>query len=166
MASTSGTVKDAINLIDALAAGATRPATVNVQLQFEKSLTYTNGTTAGCVNRLYYFSGSAAATPTTINLSTIVAFDGGIGFTHIRELRVYNDATTDGYTLTCFGGTTPFAPHLSGTTPQQIIDPGGVARISKWYGTAGHAVSTTINLKIDPGANTIAFRVVIAGYGA
>jgi hypothetical protein len=119
------------------------------------------------VSRVYYFSGSAAATPTTINLSTVVCADGGVGFTHIREIIVYNDATNDAHTLTVGGGTTPFLGDLAGTSPTETVNAGTAKRYaSKPLGAAGIAVSTAINLRVDPGANTIAFRVLVAGYGS
>jgi hypothetical protein len=166
MATTAGTIGHTVNITDTLAAGATRPAAFAAPIQITKSLSYANGNTAALqVNRQYYFSGSAVATPTTINLSTVVCIDNSVGFTFVRELWIWNDGTVDAHTLACFGGTTPFAPHLAGTTPTQIIHPGGLpGGFSKPLGTAGHAVGSNINVKIDPGANTIAFRIYVLGY--
>lgn len=170
MATTAGAIKLLSTITETLAAGATRPAqaTIPVQLDSGTSVTtYSNGTAASQVNRVYYFSGSAAATPTTINLSTIVALDAGVGFTHIREILVFNDSATDGQTLIVGGGTNAFAPDLAGTTPTLTVQAGSSKRyVSKPLGTTGHAVSTNINLKIDPGASTIAFRVLILGTGS
>lgn len=163
----AGSVKFSVNVTDTLAAGTTRPSAVAVPMQFDKSLNYADGTTANKSTREYYYSGTATATPTVIDLSTIVCSDGSVGMTHVRECWVYNDDTVDTHTLSCFGGTTPFAPHLAGTTPTQVIHPGGLpGGFSKPLGTAGHAVSTNVNLKVDPGANTVAFRVWILGYGS
>lgn len=170
MASTSGTIQLASTITDTLAAGATRPAAVAVSLQISgasATTTYSNGTAASQVSRAYYFTGSAAATPTTIVLSTIVCTDGGVGFTHVREILIYNDSSTDGQTLTVGGGTTPFTPDLAGTSPTMTVQAGTSKRyVSKPLGTTGHAVSTNINLRIDPGASTITFRVLILGYGS
>jgi hypothetical protein len=162
----AGSVKHNVGITDTLAAGTTRPSAVEYAFRIEKSVVYTNGSTAANqANRTYYFSGTATATPTTINLSTIVCADGSVGMTHVRELWIYNDDTVDTETLTCFGGTTPFAPHLAGTTPTQVIWPGGLpGGFSKPLGVAGHAVSTNVNVKIDPGAATVPFRVYILGY--
>lgn len=170
MATTAGAIALTSTITETLAAGATRPSAVIYNLGIngtQATVTYANGTAASSVNRVYYFSGSAAATPTTINLSTIVALDGGVGFTHIREILIYNDNTTDGQTLIVGGGTTPFNPDGGGTTPTTTVQAGTCKRyVSKPLGTTGHAVSTNINLKIDPSASTVAFRVLILGTGS
>jgi hypothetical protein len=164
MSVVTGSVKLQSSISESLAAGATRAAQVTVPLSLESTTTYTDGSAANMVNDTYYFSGSAAGTPTTINLSTIVCTDGTVGLTYIREIIIANDATNSAYTLIYGGGTTPFTPELAGTTPTEIIQPGTAKRVvSKPLGTTGHVVSTAVNVKLDPGANTVAFRIWIFG---
>lgn len=163
----TGGISISSTIVDTLAAGALRPVATQVNLAITHARTYSDGSAAGMVSRAYYFSGTATATPTTINLSTIVGTDGGVGFTHIREIIVINDATVDGSTLIVGGGTTPFNPDAGGTTPTTTVQAGASKRyVSKPLGTTGHAVSTNVNLKIDPSAATVAFRVLILGTGA
>jgi hypothetical protein len=166
MSVVTGAIKVVSSIVDTLAAGATRPASVSVSLALDHSNTFTDGVTANKFNKCYYFSGSAAATPTVINLSTIVCTDGTVGMTHVRAIIAANDNTTDGQTLIFGGGTTPFQPDLAGTTPTETIHPGSAKiLVYKPLGTTGHAVSTNVNLKFDPTAATVAFRVWVFGHG-
>lgn len=160
----TGSVKLGSSIVDSLAAGATRPVQVQFPLTLDSTSTYADGAASRMCNKAYYFSGSAVATPTIINLSTVVCTDGTTGFVYIREILVANDDTVDTHVLTYGAGTTPFTPELGGTTPTFIIQPGTAVRlVSKPLGALGHAVSTNINLKFDPGAVTVPFRVWIFG---
>lgn len=167
MSVVTGSIRVASSIVDTLAAGATRPAQVSVPVGLDHSISFTDGVTANKFNKCYYFSGSAVATPTVINLSTIVCTDGTVGMTHVRAIIAANDNTVDGETLIYGGGTTPFNPEAGGTTPTITIAPGSPkVLVYKPLGTTGHAVSTNINLKFDPSAATVAFRVWVYGHGA
>lgn len=160
----TGSIKVVSSIVDTLAAGATRPASVAVPLTLDSSNAFTDGVTANKCNKAYYFSGSAVATPTIINLSTIVCTDGTTGFVYIRAIIVANDDTVDTHTLIYGAGTTPFTPELAGTTVTETIQPGAAKIVVyKPLGATGHAVSTNINVKLDPGAVTVPFRIWIFG---
>ena len=165
MAVISGDITEAINLVDTLAAGANRPTAIPFLVQFRHSLIWANGTGAGQGNRIFYLADTAvASTPYIINLSTIVCIDGSVGMTHVRDGLIPNDAIIDGRILTYGGGTTPFQPFLAGTTPTLIIPAGGVFRIPpKPLGTLGYVVSTAVNIKLDPGAVDVPFRILLLG---
>lgn len=164
MSVVTGSVRLTSNIVDSLAAGATRTATLAVPMGLDVSTSYTDGVTTGKFNRTYYLSSSAVATPTIINLSTIVCTDLTVGMTHVRVIIIANDDTVDTHTLIYGAGTTPFSPDLGGTTPTETIQPGTAKMVvSKPLGALGHAVSTNINVKIDPGANTVPFRIWIYG---
>jgi hypothetical protein len=165
MSVVTGAIKVVSSIVDTLAAGATRPAQVSVSLGLDHSITFSDGTSANKFTKCYYFSGSAAATPTIINLSTIVCTDGTVGMAYVRAIIGANDNTTDGQTLIYGGGTTPFNPDSGGTTPTTTIQAGAAKLlVYKPLGTTGHAVSTNINLKFDPTAATVAFRVWVFGH--
>jgi hypothetical protein len=164
----SGTIKLVVGITDALAAGATRLNAFNVPVQPEHSLTYSDGTTANKANRVYQASGTTTiSTPFDIDLATVVCADGSVGFTRVREIVIYNDSTTDGQILK-FGndgvGTNLFLAGLLGTTPQYQIEAGAPMRFSKPIGTTGMLVDGTHkNVRIDPGAAAIPYRIFVLG---
>ncbi len=156
-----------VNIVDTLAVSAGRLTSYVVPVQLSVSTSYADGTAANQANRVYQFSGSAAGAPVSIDLSTVVCADGTTGFTKVRELIIFNDATNAAYTL-AFGndgvGTNLFIPMLAGTTPQVAIEPSFPQRFGKPIGTTGWTVdSTHKNIRLDPGVNTVAYRVVVLG---
>jgi len=125
---------------------------------------WTNGSAAHQVSKAYQLSGTATAVATDIDLATVICADGTTGFTRVRIFAIYNDATLDTAILTTGGGTNPFKPYLTGTTPTISIEPGGVLFLIKPLGTLGWLVDETNKvLRLDPGAATVPFRVVIFG---
>lgn len=178
MSTTAGTVSVGIQLRESLAASSARLIAYDVPVQPTNSYTFSDGSTAGTVsitsnagtitikgNKIYQASGTASATPTDIDLTTVTNVDGTTGFSYIRAMFIFNDATTDAYTLTTGGGTNPFKTYLGGTTPTLAIDPGGVFILLKPLGTTGHAVTNSSNdiVRLDPGANNVPYRIVIVG---
>lgn len=178
MSTTSGSIALAVQLKESLAASSARLFGYDVPIQPSNTYTITDGSTAGTVtittnagaitvkaNKIYQASGTASATPTDIDLTTTTNVDGTTGFSYVRLLLIFNDAATDGYTLTYGGGTNPFKPTLSGTNPVIAIDPGGFLPIIRALGTNGHSVTNSSNdiVRLDPGSNNVPYRIVVAG---
>lgn len=178
MSTTSGTLSFTLNARESLPASTSRLTAFDAPFNPTNTYSISDGSTAGTVtissnagtitvkaNRVYQASGNANATPTDIDLTTTINVDGTTGFSYVRVLLIFNDATTDAYTLTYGEGTNPFKPTLSGTSPTHAIDPGGVFPIIKALGTNGHAVVNSTNdiVRLDPGANNVPYRVVILG---
>lgn len=161
----NGSVTTSASITQALDAGAGgRITAYNVPIQPSETESYTAGTGANMANKVAQAAGSAAAAVVDIDLSTIVCVDGSTGFTHIREVLVFNDDTIDAHTLLMGLGTTPFAPWLAGTTPTIEIRGGASERKSKPLGTLGWVVDSTHKIfRLDPGSNTVAYRVVFLG---
>ncbi len=128
------------------------------------TVTYTSGTGANAVQKMAYITGSAAASTVDIDLSTIVCSDASTGFSYIRECLVFNDSATDGQVLLLGLGTNPWRPYLSGTTDTLRLEASDVKRISKPLGTHGYTVDSSNKiLRLNPGANTITYRVYVYG---
>ena len=179
MATTSGTATVGMKMSDALAASATRLQGFTVPIEPVNVLTVSNGAsgTAGTyavssnvgagpvlANKIYMSSGSAAASPVDIDLATVTNVDGTTGFASVRRIEIYNDATTAAFTLTTGGGTNPFKPYLSGTSPTFAIDPGMPFIAGRILSTAGYTVDASNKVvRLDPGANTVPYRIVVIG---
>lgn len=178
MSTTSGSVSTGISLKETLAASASRLVAFDVPIEISNKYTFSDGTGTGTVSissnvgtitvkgtKIYQASGSAAATPTDIDLTAVVNVDGTTGFATVRAIFIFNDSTTDAHTLTTGAGTNPFKTYLGGTSPTLAIDPGGVFMLLKPLGAAGHTVTNSSNdiIRLDPGANTVPYRIIVVG---
>jgi hypothetical protein len=101
----------------------------------------------------------------TINLESTLknAFGDTITFTKLRELWIFNTATTAGHLLTLTGGF--LGVMIGGTDPAPTIAPLG------WYIRSspidGYAISEgKTSITIDPGANTITYWLILLGVKA
>lgn len=168
MAVTSGKISLAVQMKDALAAAATRLVGYDVPIQpamLSASTSWANGTGANEVNKAYQLSGTTTiSTPVDIDLATVVCTDGTTGFSYVRIVIIFNDATNSAHVLTLGGGTNPFKPYLAGTTPTYGIEASGVYFAIKPLGANGWTVDgTNKTLRLDPGAAAIPYRVVVFG---
>lgn len=162
-ASVTGSVSLSVNMNVAIPTGANvlNGYTVTVNPS-PASASYSPGTAANQANKIYQYKGSAVAATVDLDLTAAVCVDGTTGFSHVREKIVYNDDAVNNLTLGL--GTNPFTPYLGGTTPTVIIPPGSVFRIPNPLGTNGWVVDSTHKIvRVDPGANTIAYRMIIIG---
>ena len=159
----TGTSTLALSWLDTLAAGATRISAASIPCRpTDGALTWTDGTAANSAQRFFTKNTSLVATTIDIDLSTAVTSDATVGFTHWREIVVYNDSTL--YDLTIGLGSTPFTTtFMTGTTPAIVIPPGGVFRQVKPLGTVGYVVAGATILRLNSGANTIAYRLLVLG---
>lgn len=178
MSTTSGSIQVTLAIKEALPTSTSRLVAYDVPIAPTNTYTVSDGSTAGTVsissnigtitlkgNKVYQGSGTASATPTDIDLTTVTCVDGSTGFSYVRAMFIFNDATTDAYTLSYGAGTNPFKPTLSGTSPVLAIDPGGFYAMIRPLGTNGHAVTNSSNdiVRLDPGANNVPYRIVIVG---
>jgi hypothetical protein len=127
---------------------------------------YAAGTAANQVNKVATVGGSAAASPVSIDLTSVVCVDGSTGFAHVRELIIFNDDTNDPHVLKLdMTVSNAFTNGYDTITAGKIdIAAGEAFRRSKPIGTNGWVVDSTHKIvDIDPGANTVPYRVVIAG---
>lgn len=162
----SGTVRVETSLNQQLTAGTTIPTTTNVPCNVTKLLTFASGTAANQVNKVAYYTGTANATPTDINLFTLTCLDGSSGFTAIRGLVVINSSTTDGQYLLLGGNTAtnPWTAPFSNASDIAILHPGAAWVYEKPLGSAGSTVDTnTKTFRVDPGAAAITFELVALG---
>jgi hypothetical protein len=148
---------------EVLAAGATRPAAVSVPLQLTKSVTYTNGTGSGALNCEAYLSDSAtAATPEDLDLTLLVRTDGGTGFSNCKFLEIFNDHATAQLTIKA-PASNGFNYWAAASGDGFIIEP-LTSKVIYWSALSGGTVNGTNKLvTVDPGASTIAYRVIAAG---
>lgn len=165
MASTvSGTLTLSSTLNVAVPVGPTALTAYNIGIAPNLTNSYAAGSGPNQGNKIYQSSLTATGAVADLDLTAAVCVDGTVGFTHVRELWIFNDATTVGYTLTYGLGTNPFSPMLGGTTPTVVISPGSVQRFYRPLDTLGWTVSGSIKtVRVDPGANTIAYRIIVLG---
>lgn len=161
----SGGITLSSSLAQSLDAGATRLNQFTAPVQPSQTISYGPGTGPGQANKIYQASLSLAATPTSLDLTAVVCLDGSTGFSHVREVIVFNDDTNDAHTIVYDGSVSnAFAPFLAGTGPKITIQGGASERKSRPLGTNGWTVDSTHKVvALDPGANTVACRVVIVG---
>jgi hypothetical protein len=159
----SGSIGLAVNLSAKVAAVTNLLTAYPIPVQpAAAGVSYSAGTAANQANKIYAFSGTATAATVDLDLTAAVCVDGSVGFSHVRELIIYNDSLTQ--TLTAGVGTNPFTPFFTGTTPAEVIEPGSVFRKAKPLGTNGWVVDSTHKVvRVDPGANTIAYRMIVVG---
>ena len=166
MASTpAGSVSMSCQLTVAIPAGGNVLSAYSVPVKPSQTSNYTAGTGAGQINKVAEVGGSAAATPASIDLSTIACVDGTTGFSHWREYIVFNDDTTNNLTLDFTVANANVAMFAAGGATAKItVPPGGCQRFTCPKGTNGYVVDSTHKIvSLDPGANTIAWRAVFAG---
>jgi hypothetical protein len=149
----------------AIPVGSNAPTAYNIPVNPSLGVTYAAGTGANQANKVAAPSGSAAASPSTIDLSSQACVDGQTGFSHVREVIVFNDSPTAVLTLDFTASNAWTAPFSAGgTTAKLDIQPGTSQRFNKPIGTNGFVVDSTHKiLTLDPGASTVAWRAVIVG---
>lgn len=162
----TGGVTLSLSFVQQLDAGAARLNAYPVPVQPAVLSSYTSGTGALQVNRLAQGSGTTTiSTPVDLNLATLACVDGSTGFSHVREVLIFNDDATNPLTVGDDGVVTDaWVAYSAGTSARFTVQPGSFLRISKPLGTNGYTVdSTHKNLRIDPGSAAVAYRYVVAG---
>lgn len=156
----NSTVQASIYQAETLTIGLT---TDNVSETLGVSLSFTNGTGAGKVNERWTKGATATAAAVTYTLSSLTdALGRTIAFTKVRALLIVNKGTN---ALTVGdAGTNPWVAPFGGAT-QTVTVPAGGALLLLAPDASGLAVtaSSSDQLKIDPGANTVEFEISIVG---
>jgi hypothetical protein len=168
---TGQVVTGSVNMTASFAEVATGGITSNLLSQvISKINTYTNGTGSNQVDTIYAATLSLAATPTTIDLSTLTDPSGAsINFARVREFIVQNTDAAAGHDVTLTQGASngvTFLPATGGIPARyssivRISDP-----VSTGATNGNYVDSTHKTLKLDPGANTIQVLILIVGGSA
>lgn len=120
------------------------------------------GTGDGQIDLIWGRTVTLTATSATYDLTSLTdAFGASVNFAHVKYLLIKNSSTTDSLTV---GNATsnPFAGWLSSGTTTETVGPGGI--LLKTDPKVGRATSgSSKNLKIDSGAATITFSILLAG---
>lgn len=136
---------------------------------------YTLGTAAGQLNLVAISSGSAAASPVSIDLTSLTDPSGAaVNFAKIRAALILNDSTTDGSFLLLDNTVTNGwgSPFNNITTAKLKIPAGATVNGTNYPGffmicgpnTTGLTVDSTHKIvSLDPGANTIPYRILWLG---
>lgn len=143
----------------------TNLANYSVSVNPSSTITWATGTGASQANKVAQVSGSAAAAAASVDLSALACVDGQTGFSHWREVIVYNDDATHTLLWDFTATNANVAMHgAGGTTDKLTIEPGEWVRFGKRNGTNGYTVDSTHKvISLDPGANTVAYRVYVIG---
>lgn len=132
-----------------------------------QALSFTNGTGANNVNKVFSKSATAAAsTPDTYTLSALTDDLGRtVAFSKVRVLIVINLETTDGHDLTVGNAATnPWVGPFGAGTNTVSIGAGGFLVLVAPLATA-YAVTSGASdqLMLNPGANSVAYKILILG---
>jgi hypothetical protein len=127
-----------------------------------------NGTSSGQGDRVYSDVDSLAGTTRSINLTTITSkLDGtALAFLKITELWIYNKATTTAYNLLVGAGSNPIVSLWGATGDIIKIPPGGHIHLTSPIDGFAVIATTGDILKIDSGANTVPYEIIIIGRSA
>jgi hypothetical protein len=150
----------------------TGSVTARGPLAVNKRIGFDSGTTAGKADLMISSSGSAAASPVSIDVSNSATVDplgGPVVLARIKAIVIQNLSTTDGHNLlldatvsnackTMFNGI---------ATSKLVILPGGFVVLAG-FGATGYAVTAATGdiISLDPGANTIPYAIDIIGASA
>jgi hypothetical protein len=147
------------SLVNGLGSGQVAPA-------LTVSLGFGNGTGANNINEVWTKSATAAAAPVTYTLSALVDDLGRtIPIAKVRGIVVANLSGTDGQTLTIGGAATnPWTAPFGSATDKLKIPAGGPFALGAPLATGlGVTAGASDQLKLDPGANTIPFKIFFLG---
>jgi hypothetical protein len=133
------------------------------------SRNYTNGTGAGAIDLLYNKKISLAASAQTLDLTALTDPRGGtINLARVREFILCN---TGAFPVTVGAAAATQWIGMLGTIASTIVIPAGGAHNFADPTSVGGSVGAVVtgsskSLKLDPGANTVAIQLIIAGCSA
>jgi hypothetical protein len=138
------------------------------QIQPSLAVSLAFGAGVGANNIQWTFSKSATATaaPVTYTLSALVDDQGRtIVLAKVRAFVIAHLGSVDGQPLLVGGAATnPWAAPFGSATDRQSVRAGGVYAFGGPLATAYPVVAgSSDQLKLDPGANTIAFKIFFLG---
>jgi hypothetical protein len=130
------------------------------------ALAFGAGTGSGNVQWVWSKSATAAAAPVTYTLSALVDDLGRtIALTKVRALVIAHLGTVDGQPLTAGGASSnPWLAPFADVSDKAVIRAGGVLVLAGPLATAYPVTAgSSDQLKLDPGANSIPFKIMIVG---
>jgi hypothetical protein len=138
------------------------------QIQPSLAVSLAFGAGVGANNIQWTFSKSATATaaPVTYTLSALVDDQGRtIVLAKVRAFVIAHLGSVDGQPLLVGGAATnPWAAPFGSATDRQSVRAGGVYAFGGPLATAYPVVAgSSDQLKVDPGANTIPFKLMFLG---
>jgi hypothetical protein len=147
----------------------TIPGAQPIQTNNTSQFNAASGTGADQASKKYAKTLSLAATPTVLDLTSLVDAEGNaISFAAVRWIKVTNLSTTHTF-LVGYATTTTNAWVSFLSNPGQLVVPVATAANQSVLGamspgSAGFAVSSSNKLlQLDPGANTISITIEIVG---
>jgi hypothetical protein len=153
------TIRATESLVVGLGSGQVSPA-------LTVSLAFGNGTGAGNIQWTFSKSATAAAAPVTYTLSSLVDDQGrSIVLAKVRAFVIAHLGSVDGQPLLVGGAATnPWAAPFADVSDKLVVRAGGVYAFGGPLAT-GYAVTagSSDQLKVDPGANTIPFKIFFLG---
>jgi hypothetical protein len=132
-----------------------------------QDLQYETGTDNSEIDRVWSDTRSAAASADDLDLrgSLASAIDGAVlNFAEVCCIAIRNRSSTG--TLSIGGGSNPFISWLGASGDIIKVPPGGILFLFNPVGGFATTAGTADILRIDPGADTIEYDVLIAGRSA
>lgn len=163
----SGTITTNVNLNSSIPSGGTVLTAYTVPINITTTTSYATGSAANQINYVASTGGTATAAPVNIDMTSLKAEDGTAISTSntLREVIIFNDATNSGYVLNLvLDAANAWTAFMSGTLTgvKLAIQAGMSLRLSRPTDSTGWAIgSGTKVLSLDPGANTVPYRVVL-----
>ena len=167
----TGTVNMTANFTEASPSGAL--TSYSIPANVLAGYTYTNGTATGQVDTIYAKTLTLSGATTTLNLNSGLTDPAGnsVVFARVREFIITNTATTASYDVKVeAGASNGWAVLPPSTAPVYARYGGGSIRISDPTSTGGGngnvVSSSSCNITLDPGANTVTVNILIVGGSA
>lgn len=161
----TGTVQVAVSLTNLGAGDSTgkQSNTINVGAS---PVTISDGASANQFSKIYRKVISlTAATPQTLDL-TALTDDGGasVSFSTIKEIYMRSKSTTSSHKVTVgAAASNAFTGPLAGTSPTLDVCASSPVNLCNLLSSGWTVDATHKSLKLDPGANTQDFELVLAG---
>jgi len=134
-------------------------------LSLDLTDTLANGTGTDQANQIWHDRRTLAATSENLDVAGGLTdpFGATVTFTAIKCILIHNRETTAGYDLTIGGGTNALVNWVADSSDKVVIGPNAVFLL--WHPGAGYAVTAGTGdiLKIDAGANTVTYDIVLIG---
>jgi hypothetical protein len=155
-------------LVNEFLAGEMRTTKSPIVWPSTQNFFYASGTSASQCDLVYSDQGTATGAAVNIDLRGALASPVNgqtVIFAEVCFVGVFNRTSTSGYVLQVGGGATQIAI-FGGTTPEALLGPSSLFVWSNWVDGVTVGAGTTDMLTLDPGANTIAYDVLIIGRSA
>jgi len=137
-------------------------------LSLSKSDSLANGTSANQADLIWHDTRSAAGSADALDLAASLtdAFGNTLTFAKIKGIFIHNKSTTSGYKLAVGANAAALINWVAASGDIVNVGPDGYLLV--WSPIDGYAVTGTSAdiLQIDPGANTVAYDIVIIGTSA